>query len=260
MGTFVWPITRPNDKENSMVGIQRKTSFGAIGVLLAMIGLAGLTPHASASTVTFTIPAGTTVGGEPVSATAILSTDVDGHLLIALQNTIVNPTSIIQNLSDFKFTLSSGQTTGTLANSAGLERTVAGDGTFTNGSIVATGWELEASGAGQRVHVLGTAIGPAHTIIGEPNGSNVYSNANDSIAGNGPHNPFLAPLVLFDIEISGLTSSDTVTQVTFSFGTTEGNDVTVVPEPTSMLLMGGIFAGLGAFGYRRRCIRQQVTG
>lgn len=242
-----------------MVGIQRKTCFRAIGVLLAMIGLAGLTPHASASTVTFTIPSGTTVGGQPVSATATFSTDLDGHLLIALQNTIVNPTSIIQNLSDLKFTLSSGQTTGTLANSAGTERTVAGDGTFTIGAVVATGWELETSGAGQRVHVLGTAIGPAHTIIGEPDANGVYSNANGSIAGNGPHNPFLAGPVVFDITISGLTSSDTVTVATFSFGTTEGNDVTV-PEPTSMLLMGGIFAGLGAFRYRRRCIRQQVTG
>jgi hypothetical protein len=176
-----------------------------------------------------------------------------------LVNTIENPTSVIQNLSDFKFYLTPSLNTGTLVSSAGLERTVASNGTFTNGSVVDTGWQLE-TGDGLRVHVLGTPTGPAHTIIGLPDsGTNTYSNANNSIAGNGPHNPFLAGPVVFDITISGLTSSDTVTVATFSFGTTEGNDVTV-PEPTSMLLMGGIFAGLGAFRYRRRCIRQQVTG
>jgi hypothetical protein len=248
---------QPLKETRNMAGSKFRTCVRALVVLLAMIGLAGLTPQASASEVTFTIPAGTQVGGLPVSATATFTT-LDGRLEISLTNTLVNPTAIIQNLSDLGFTLSSGQTTGTLAASSGLERTVNDDGTFTDGGVVDTGWALEASGAGQRVHVLGTAIGPAHTIIGEPDAGDLYSNANNSIAGNGPHNPFLAGEVTFSIDIAGLTTADTVTQAIFSFGTEEGNNV-VVPEPTSMLLMGGMFAGLGAFGYRRRFIRQQVA-
>jgi hypothetical protein len=241
-----------------MAGIKFRTCFRALTVFLAVIGLAGLTPRASADVIQFDIPAGTTVGGQPVSATAILTTSTD-HVQIILANTIVNPTSIIQNLSDFKFILSSGQTAGTLDSSSGIARTVNADGTFSDGGSVSTGWELETSGAGQRLHVLGTAIGPAHTIIGEPDGAtNLYSKANGSIAGNGPHNPFLFGAVIFEIDVPGVTADSTSGFVIFSFGTTEGNDVPV-PEPTSMLLMGGIFAGLGAFGYRRRFIRQQVA-
>ncbi len=215
---------------------------------------------AGATTITYSTPTGSTLGGLPVSATATFTTGTDS-LEITLTNLQTNPTSVIQNLSDLAFILSSGQTSGTLTSSSGLERDVAANGTFTDGSVVSTGWELETSGSGLRLHVLGTAIGPAHTIIGGPDGSNVYSNGNGSITGNGPHNPFLAGTVTFDLTILGLTADSTVTGVTFSFGTTEGNNVPGdcgdciprVPEPDSatLFVISGVLVAILTTQLRR---------
>jgi hypothetical protein len=224
-------------------------AFAAVLVLL-------LASVAGAVSVTFDTPSGSTVGGQPVSASATFVTGVDS-LTITLTNLQDNPTSIIQNLSDLSFVLSGGQTSGSLTSSSGLERNVAADGTFTDGATVATGWELETFGSGLRLHVLGTAIGPAHTLIGGPDGSNVYSNANGSIAGNDPHNPFLAGTVTFDLAVLGLTGDSTITSAIFSFGTAEGNDVPGtprVPEPSTgpIFLISGVLAAIVTAGLRRR--------
>jgi hypothetical protein len=206
---------------------------------------------ASATSITFDTPSGSTAGGLPVSATATFVTGTDS-LTISLTNLQDNPTSVVQNLSDLIFVLSSGQTTGSLTSSSGLDRTIAANGTFTDGATVSTGWELETFGSGLRLHVLGTGTGPAHTIIGGPDGSNVYSNANGSITGNGPHNPFIAETATFQLTILGLTADSTVTSASFSFGTTEGTEVPGcvdcggrVPEPSAgalFVISGALFA------------------
>src|SRR5262249_28072461 len=109
-----------------------------------------------------------------------------------------------------------------------------------------------------RLHVLGTLIGPAHTIIGPPAGTGLYSAANGSIAGNGPHNPFLAGTVSFDLTGSFLAST-TVSSATFSFGTAEGNNVhAVVPEPTTLLLLASGLVALGGLVGRKRWGGTQV--
>jgi hypothetical protein len=214
---------------------------------------------AGATSITYSTPSGSTQGGLPVSATATFVTGTDS-LTITLTNLQANPTGVIQNLSDLAFVLSGGQTSGTLISSSGLERDVAANGTFTDGSTVATGWELE-TGSGLRLHVLGTAIGPAHTIIGGPDGSNVYSNANGSIAGNDPHNPFLAGTVTFNLSVLGVTAESTVTSATFSFGTTEGNNtpgdcgdcIPRVPEPdvATLFVLSGVLVAIFATTRRR---------
>ena len=223
---------------------------------------------AGASSITFDTPSGSTVGGLPVSATATFVTGTDS-LTITLTNLQANPTSAVQNLSDLAFVLSTGQTSGSLTSSSGLERNVAANGTFSDGAVVSTGWALETSGTGLRLHVLGTAIGPAHTIIGGPNGSNVYSNANGSIANNGPHNPFLAGTATFELTIVGLTADSSVTAATFSFGTTEGSNVPGdcgdciprVPEPsagTLFVISGVLFAVLATMRRRSGTTIQRV--
>src|SRR5262249_33282033 len=80
-----------------------------------------------------------------------------GNVHISVVNNLVNPTSIIQNLSDLGFTVSTGQTSGgSLTGSSGLERNVMSNGTFADGSTVSTGWQLDnGQGFPFRVHVLG---------------------------------------------------------------------------------------------------------
>src|SRR6266540_5599173 len=76
-----------------------------------------------ATTMTFVTPVGATLNALPVEAQATFVTGAD-LLQITILNTIFNPTSVIQNVSGLGFTLSSGQTSGVLANSSGLFRTV----------------------------------------------------------------------------------------------------------------------------------------
>src|SRR5882672_2455338 len=189
-----------------------------------------LAPAANALQVTFSTPTGAVdPAGEPVSAMASVST-TGGILTITLTNLQNNPHSAGQLLSGFGFTLSSGQTTGTLVSSTALfERRVNDNGTFTpTGFNVATGWVLEnnVSGGLRLCDLCAGGAAPAHTIIGGPDNTNVYGDANSSIANtNGPHNPFLAGVVTFTITIPGLTSAAYVDSVFFSFGTTEGDNV-----------------------------------
>jgi hypothetical protein len=137
-----------------------------------------------------------------------------------------------------------------------MERTVNSNGTFTDGSVLSTGWKLTSSPL--ELDVLGAPIGPAHTIIGPPGGSDLYSNANGSIAGNKPHNPFLAGPVTFTLNIPGVTDDSTVDSATFSFGTTAGVNVPgvpaqpFVPEPGSLVLAAVAVLGLAVARGRRR--------
>jgi len=215
-----------------------------------------------AATINYQTPSGSSTGGVAVSATAVVTTGA-GIVNITLNNLLANPTDVSQLISDFDFVLSNGATVGTLTSSAGPQVTVNGDGTFTSGGTASTGWGLNNNvGGGLQLNALGF-IGPAGLIIGAPGGP-TYSNANGSIAGNGPHNPFIDQSATFQITVAGVTTSTTVTSATFSFGTTAGVDVTgcvvgtvncgastsTVPEPISLALTGSGLLGL--YFIRRR--------
>jgi len=220
-----------------------------------ILSVLAFTVAANAATVTFdTLPGATSAGG-PVSAEAVFTTSLN-TLTITLRDLLADPGNVGQLLSDLQFVLSTGQTSGSLTSGSGQARTVAANGSFTNGGTVAAGWVLENSVSGglRLCDLCGGAAGPAHTIIGGPNGSNVYGNANSSIAGNGPHNPFLAGDVTFVLNIAGVTTSSTVTGGFFSFGTTEGDNIRFgsVPEPVSSALVGTGLIGLFFLGRRAR--------
>jgi PEP-CTERM motif len=207
-----------------------------------LLGLAA--QSANASVTFFNTPDGSLAGGQPVNATATFTTGAD-TVTVVLTNLQANPTSVVQSLSDLFFTLNTGENSGTISSSSAQEVTIAADGSFVLGGVVATGWGLQTSGAALLLNDLGFA-GPAHTLIGPPGGA-TYAAANASIAGNGPHNPFLNQTATFNLNVPGVTADSFVNSATFSFGTVAGENVPGVetPEPASLALMG---IGLGSMG------------
>src|SRR5258708_7929764 len=169
-----------------------------IDLTATLIGCASLlVASASANTVTFVTPAGATTSG-PVDATATFTTSsaFGGSLTISLTDLLANPGDAAQLLSDLDFTLSSHSTTGiidpNISRTFGTQRFVNAGGTWSAGPTVFPGWGLNQNfNGGLQLDALGF-IGPAQLLIGGPDGiSNLYSAANGSISGNGPHNPLL---------------------------------------------------------------------
>jgi hypothetical protein len=184
---------------------------------------------------------------------------------IQLTDTSVNPQGVAENVSAFQFVLS-GVGFSFDATATGTPRTVNNNNTFasggwSDGAAITTasgiGWVFSASGNTYTLDVLtgpGHA-GPAHTLIGAPAADTAYSAANGSIAGNGPHNPFLANTTTFFID--GINSDTRVTSALFQFGTADGNLQACtsgpgcgsqVPELLSLALVGAGLVAIGLFG------------
>jgi hypothetical protein len=234
-----------------------------VGVALAMLLAASIGKPAHAGSITYVTPSGSTTGGGPVNAEVDFTTAA-GSITITLKDLQANPKDVAQLLSDLSFTVGNG---GSLTGSAqtgasSQELTVNGNGTFSIGAnlttVAAVGWVYTTTSSTGTLDVLAGPghAGPAHLIIGPPGGP-TYANANGSIAGNGPHNPFLNQSATFTITAPNVSADTTITAATFSFGTTAGvliPGVPAVPEPSSLVL--GLL-GLGLVGsigsYRRRC-------
>ena len=211
--------------------------------------------------------------GNPCSASAQFSVIDANSFSVTLSNTLSSITDAGQLVTDLEFTLPAS--TVTLSSSSGTFVNISGAGVPTVGSTGATGWGFGSNNdavannwllcviCGNGVSTL-PHVAPSQGIIDT---EAVYSSANPSIAGNGPHNPFLESGAKFTFQTSGATlagSVDPFSNVTISFGTTFGTDVTgvpddgggggtaVTPEPVSLMLAGGGLIGLAMLKRRRR--------
>jgi hypothetical protein len=187
--------------------------------------------------------------GTTVNAGASVVYNNNNTISVTLTNCLVNPTSISQNISDIFFTITGASATGGQIGSLSASQVaVAANGTttYSSGSVA---WNLIMSGdTFHLTDLIGNApTTPAETIIGAPNGSGVYSNANGSIAGNDPHNPFINQTATWTIACD--SCSGAVRDVDISFGTTPSS--TSVPEPASMALLGSGLSAFVVFGRRK---------
>jgi hypothetical protein len=214
---------------------------------------------AQASMVTLTTPSGGTTSGGAVDATAAITTG-SGTVTVVLTNLQSNPTDVAQTISDLSFTLSNGFTLSDTTSTPTATLLCIGSPTGCNAATTPVKpWGLSASGNTITLEGLfGSTIAPSQLIIGP----GPYTNANGSISGNGPHNPFIDGTASFTFAVSGVTADTTVTGGTFSFGTQPefvdagggGGGGGSVPEPESLVLAlsGGLLLVSGRILIRKR--------
>jgi hypothetical protein len=176
-----------------------------------------------------------------------------GSLEIDLTNTLgTDIVTVAQAISGLAFNVT-GWNTSDITNSlvtSGDMYVIASDGSRTAYGGSDLQWVVSYSGPQIYLSIFG-GPDPAGTILPDDPS---YPSANNSIAGNGPHNPFYAGTVHLSFTgLSGVTLDSVVSNVAFNFGTVNGNVVPGIPEPSTYALM---FAGLAAVGFMARRRRQ----
>jgi len=223
------------------------------GVVVCAAIVLGLTASVSASTISFATPSGADLSnGRAVNAQATFVT-AKNSLTVTMSNLQINIKDITQTISGVSFALDNLMTGNTITSSAGYERAVHSNSTFTDGASVPTGWQILLDGQSMQLMLPDPVV--SHTIIGPASGS-TYPGANSSIAGDANDNPFLAGSVTFAINVPGITASTKVDWAMLHFGTcaeyVQLNPTSSVPEPATATLVVTALACAATIGWCRR--------
>jgi hypothetical protein len=266
-----------------MNGLARRANW--VTVAIAVLGFSSL---AEAYPIIFATGPTTTTGGAQVNAEAFITFNASAHTVtIQLLDLEVNPTDVSQLISGFEFDLTnlSGSVTPGINSATVGTFDVAANG-FASADPQSSTW-ITQSLSGTSVSLceicrLGGGSGPQDLIIGGPDpaqgDSDQYTNANGSIAGNGPHNPFILgsganysagvlktvnSTPTWVLSIPQITSTTSISQVRFFFGTTYSTNFDVpdssiiTPEPDPIVLIAGGLALIAAASLARFRLRRR---
>jgi hypothetical protein len=236
-------IDVPSDRRTP---VQRKTPFAAVAALF-LVGAVLFPSPAHAGLILFSAT-GQDTDKEPLNATAQFTTG-PGTLSIVLTNLVSgnDVRSAGQAISGIQFTLSTTPTSVSGAGDSGQLINVGSGGSVTTITGNPDRWEasghITTSGSTIELLVLGGGQ-PSQMILGLPDSSGVYANANASITTTKNFSPWVEGSGTFTLSAAGITSNTTVTSATFFFGT--GPDTSLpgtqaVPAPP-----GSVLAAVGA--------------
>jgi hypothetical protein len=248
--------------------------------VLALLTVPLLVSGAGAALISYDLT-GFDAAGDPVAARVDFFTGTNS-MTVDITNLLPagSVKNIGQNVSGVQFTLSSGQSNGTLgANPPNTQQSVLATGFGFPLAPVAgppTGWSLQPdvnNGLGKGIGLCVACVGgnAQHTLIGGAPGAN-YSNSDSSIREPASvSNPFFDVVLHFVVDIPGLQGSaatgpgDYVDSAFLTFGTSQKTllqaHCTILsclperhrtPEPSSLLLVGAGLLGLAGFSLRKR--------
>jgi len=167
----------------------------------------------------------------------------NGKITVTMTNTTPYTFASNQVLTGLDFTLSNVNTV-SMTSATGTPRSVAANGTYTDGaaaSLLST-WSILDTGT----NTFSWSFNPnaEYGIIGVPEGDGDYSTANGSVKNNNGHNPFSAITGTFVITSAAITEDTTVSDVLFRFNTNRSSTVPgddgggEIPEPASLGVLG----------------------